>query len=115
MIYHLLFAIALMAFSVVSTVAATPRDAGEKRVDATSSVSYKEVARYQGGNEDKDVAIADAGLALGRAPATGKESLQVNQWSVARTDSSPWQSVLVLFIITGFIIFFIARKTGSTK
>ena len=112
MFNHLLIAIALMAFSIVSSVAATPTDVRSASME--TAVLHKDVAAHQGGNDDKDVA-ASANLAVAVMPNNNAHAPVVNDWLAARSDSSWWQPVVVLFSIIGLIMFFVARKSDSAK
>lgn len=112
MFNHLLIAIALMAFSIVSSVAATPTDVHPASME--TAVLHKDVVARQGGNDDKDVA-ASAALAAAVMPNNNAHAPVVNDWLAARSDSSWWQPVVVLFSIIGLIMFFVARKSDSAK
>lgn len=127
MFNHSLTFVALMSFSIVSYAAAIPMDADQASVDATqNAVLHKDVAATQGGRSDKDVAeglavvtinscsadmvCADANLSIvDNKPPT------INDWFVVRDSTSALQPVAVLLLIIGLIIFFLSRKSASTK
>lgn len=127
MFNHLLIFLALISFSIVSNAAAIPMDADLAAVDATqNAVLHKEVVIVQGGGTDKDVAEALANEAedfcSADAICTGKEisvvhsnSPAVNDWFAVEDGASALQPVAVLLLIIGLIVFFLSRKSASTK
>ena len=113
MFNHLLIAIALMAFSIVSSVAATPTDVHPAPME--TAVLHKDVVVHQGGNDDRDVADSTALATVVVIPNSNAHMPVVNDWLAARSDSSWWQPIVVLFSIIGLIMFFVARKSDSAK
>lgn len=119
--------LALISFSIVSHAAAIPMDADQATSDATqNAVLHKDVAAIQGGRSDKDVAevlavtavnscsanvvCADANLSIvDNNPPT------VSDWFAVRDSTSALQPVAVLLLIIGLIVFFLSRKSASTK
>lgn len=114
MFNHLLFAIALMAFSAVSAAAAAPKDVSLALEDAAPAVLHKDVVAYQGGADDKDVGVTATLAATIVSPAEVPSS-EVNKWFVAQGHSSAWQPFVVLLAIVGLIVFFVARQSESAK
>lgn len=124
MFNHLLIFIALISFSVVSFAAATPMDAGQATVDATqNAVLHKDVAVIQGGRSDKDVAevlsVMDTEVCSTDAQCTKAavelKTATLNEWFIDQDNDSALQPVVVLILIIGLIVFFLSRKSSSTK
>ena len=125
--YPLIF-IALISFSIVSSAAAIPTDAGQAiSVTIPNAVLHKEVAVIQGGDSDKDVAavltVAAIDVCSSEAACNGYKASTVGNtntqsmdgWFVAQESTSVLQPVMVLVLIIGFIVFFLMRKSTSTK
>lgn len=115
MFNHLLFAIALMTFSLVSSAAATPMDASQAVADSTLAVLHKDVTTYQGGTDDKDVSVSQPLAPVAMSSAVKAKPLETNNWFAASSESSSLQPVIVLLGIIGVIVFFIARNSESAK
>lgn len=115
MFNHLLFAIALMAFSAVSAAAAAPMDVSLALEDTAPAVLHKDVVAYQGGTDDKDVGVTATLAAATFASPAEAPSSEVNKWFVAQGHSSAWQPFVVLLAIIGLIVFFVARQSESAK
>ncbi|MDO8341826.1 MAG: hypothetical protein Q7T48_01380 [Cellvibrio sp.] len=115
MFNHSLIFLALISFSIVSHAAAIPMDADQAVDDATlNAVLHKEVAAIQGGDYDKDVAEVLADMELGSVPAKS-DVPAVSDWFAARDDEGGLQSLAVLMLIIGLAVFFLSRKSSSTK
>jgi len=121
-----LISLALISFSIASTAAAIPMDADQAMLDAAqSAILHKEVALVQGGDFDKDVA-AGAFCQDGTACTTvdmqnvvvGDARVYTNQsvgdWFVQGSPGALPPLVVWLMIIAG-LIFFLSRKSSSTK
>ncbi len=127
MFNHSLTFLALLSFSIVSNAAAIPMDTDQAVIDATqNAVLHKEVALVQGGDSDKDVAEALAVVAMGSCRANAicnnvdnsaveANSPTVSDWFVVQDSASALQPVAVLLLIIGLIVFFLSRKSTSTK
>lgn len=127
MFNHSLIFLALISFSIVSHAAAIPMDADQAPVDATqNAVLHKDVAAIQGGDSDRDVAaktsiVASDSCASGAICTSADVSIidakqpTLNDWFVVRDSSSALQPVAVLLLIIGLIVFFLSRKSASTK
>lgn len=115
MFNHSLIFLALISFSIVSHAAAIPMDADLAALDATqNAVLHKEVAVIQGGDSDKDVAEAPADRAIDTAPAK-PDVPAVSNWFAARDDDGDLQPLALLMLIIGLGVFFLSRKSSSTK
>ncbi len=122
---HSLTFLALLSFSIVSNAAAIPMDADQAVIDAThNAVLHKEVAVVQGGDYDKDVAetltfeTVDSCSADGVCTETSvvdASAPAVSDWFVVQDSSSALQPLAVLLLIIGLIMFFLSRKSISTK
>lgn len=127
MLNHSLTFLALLPFSIVSNAAAIPMDADQVVMDATqNAVLHKEVAVVQGGDSDRDVAETVTGAAKNSCPAdaicsdTDTSIMEANppavsDWFVVQDSSSRLQPLAVLLLIIGLIMFFLSRKSISTK
>lgn len=127
MFNHSLIFLALISFSIVSHAAAIPMDADQAPVDATqNAVLHKDVAAIQGGDSDKDVADALASTATDSCPAdticavtdtaiVNAKPQKVSDWFVVQDSASALQPLVVLLLIIGLIVFFLSRKSASTK
>lgn len=127
MFNHPLTFLALMSFSIVSYAAAIPMDADQTVIGATqNAVLHKDVAVIQGGGADRDVADTHANQVIDSCPAgvlcavtnvpvADANSPAVNDWFVVQDSASALQPVAVLLLIIGFIVFFLSRKSASTK
>lgn len=126
MITHSHISLALISFSMATSAAAIPTDADQTApVAIQNTVLHKDVALYQGGGADKDVANRLGSVApstcsgadcINHAKSTIKDAkLQVaNGRFLGQGSSSALQPVAVLLLIIGVIIFLLARKS-STK
>jgi hypothetical protein len=127
MFNHSFIFLALISFSIVSNAAAIPMDADQAVIGTTpNAVLHKEVAAAQGGNSDKDVTESlvneavdscsadalctntDTSLAKHNPPA-------VSDWFAVQDDDSVLQPVAALLLMIGLIVFFLSRKSTSTK
>lgn len=127
MINHSLTFLALLSFSIVSNAAAIPMDTDQAVIDATqNAVLHKEVALVQGGDSDKDVAEALTVEAMDSCRANAicnntdtsvvkTNPPTVSDWFVVQDSASALQPVAVLLLIIGLIVFFLSRKSTSTK
>lgn len=127
MFSHSLTFIALLSFSIVSHSAAIPMDADQAVMDANhNALLHKDVAEVQGGDYDKDVAEApvfeatDSCSAVaeclnGNASVIATNSQKPGDWFVVQESSSALQPLAVLLLIIGLIVFFLSRKSTSTK
>lgn len=127
MFNHSLIFLALMSFSIVSFAAAIPMDADQAVLGATqNAVSHKDVAAIQGGDSDRDVAATLANEAMDSCPAdtmctatdisvSDANPPVVSDWFVVQDSASALQPVAVLLLIIGLIVFFLSRKSTSTK
>jgi len=127
MFNHSLIFLALMSFSLVSFAAAIPMDADQAVLDATqNAVSHKDVAAVQGGDSDRDVAdilandandacLADALCTSADISVVDTNRPAVNDWFRVQDSASALQPVAVLLLIIGLIVFFLSRKSTSTK
>lgn len=125
MFNHLLTFLALISFSIVSYAAAIPMDADQAVRDATqNAVLHQDVAAIQGGRFDKDVAEtyvspatcpADAICVITKVAHGEVKSQSVSDWFVVQESTSALQPVAVLLLIIGLIVFFLSRKSSSTK
>ncbi|MDR7090617.1 hypothetical protein [Cellvibrio fibrivorans] len=115
MLNHSLMFLALISFSIVSSAAAIPMDADLAAVDATpNAVLHKDYVILQGGDVDKDVAEALADVDVDAAPA--KSDLPaVSDWFAVRDDEGGLQSLALLMLLIGLGVFFLSRKSSSTK
>lgn len=127
-----LISLALISFSVVSNAAAIPIDADQAMLDATqSAVLYRDVALVQGGGFDKDVAAAlaittmdkcqgDVACNNNEMPSVviGDMRIYANQsvsdWFV-QGNPSALQPLVVSLILLSVVVFFLSRKSASTK
>lgn len=115
MFNHSLTFFALISFSVVSFAAAIPMDADQAVLDAPqNAVSHKDVAAVQGGDSDRDVAEVTADHAIDSAPAKPGVPA-VSNWFAAQDDEGSLQPLVVMLLIVGLIVFFLSRKSSSTK
>ncbi len=115
MLNHLLIFFALISFSIVSYAAAIPMDADQVATDAIqNAVLHQEVAVIQGGRADKDVAAAPADIDQGAAP-TKTNVPAVSDWFAAQGDEGGLHPQVVLMLIMGLVVFFLSRKSSSTK
>lgn len=126
MFNHLLIALALASFSIVSNAAATLMDADQAASGAIpNAVLHKEVAVNQGGDSDRDVAAVLAASAVDACatdavctrPATQATAgvMTANDWLAAQGDADSVQSFVVFWIIIAVLVFFGVRKSESTK
>lgn len=125
MFNHSLTFLALISFSIVSHAAAIPMDADQATNDATqNAVLHQDVAAMQGGRSDKDVAEArvvtascpaEAICVVANAAHGEVKPQSVSDWFVVQDSSSALQPVAVLLLIIGLIVFFLSRKSSSTK
>lgn len=112
MFNHSLIFLALISSSIVSNAAAIPMDADQAVMDATqNAVLYREVAIIQGGDSDKDVTEAPADET---SPAKSNPPA-VSDWFTTQDDADRLPPVAVLLLIIGLIVFFLSRKSSSTK
>ncbi len=127
MFNHLLIALALTSLSIVSNAAAALMDADQATVNAIpNAVLHKEVAVIQGGDSDKDVAVAlvDAAANTCHADAMCNSTAATHavagvpaaaDWLAAQDGSSAVQPLLVALMIIVLIVFVLSRKSISTK
>lgn len=122
--YSLMF-LAFISFAAASYTVATPMDAGQSVVVAGQNpVLHTDVSVAQGGISDKDVGevaviVADNPCYLSSActradvPIVGKQT--PNDWVVTSNSSSAIQPFVALLLIICVIVFFLSRKSVSTK
>lgn len=127
MFNHLLIALALASVSIVSNAAAALMDADQAALGVIpNAVLHKEVTVIQGGQHDKDVAAVLAATAADVCPAdkicdntlatnTAAGVTNANDWLAVQGDSDSSQSLVILWIIIGILVFFGVRKSESTK
>jgi hypothetical protein len=129
---HSLYSLALISFSMVSNAAAIPMDADQAVSDAIqNAILHKDVVMVQGGGSDKDVADAltvttmnkcqaDVACNTAEVPnvAIGDRRIYANQsvgdWFVQGSPATS-QPLMVWLIILTVVIFFLSRKSASTK
>jgi len=98
-----------------------PYDADLAVIDATqNAVLHKEVVSVQGGDSDKDVTEsiacpADTLCDSADASVVDANPPTVNDWFVMQDNASALQPLVVLLMIIGLIVFFLSRKSTSTK
>lgn len=115
MLNHSLMFLALISFSIVSSAAAIPMDADLAAVDATpNAVLHKDGVIMQGGNTDKDVAEVPADRAIDAVPAK-PDVPAVSNWFAAQDDEGGLPPLALLMLIIGLAVFFLSRKSSSTK
>jgi len=127
MLNHSLIFFALISFSIVSHAAAIPMDADQAVADATqNAVLHKEVMVVQGGDSDRDVAaalsvtatdscVSDAICEQADVAIVDAKPPAVSDWFAVRESTSALQPVAVLLLVIGLIVFFLSRKSASTK
>lgn len=127
MFNHSFIFLALISFSIVSNATAIPMDADQAVIGTTpNAVLHKEVAATQGGNSDKDVTESLASKAVDSCSAgaicTNTDTSlakhnppAVSDWFAVQDDDSVLQPVAALLLIIGLIVFFLSRKSTSTK
>lgn len=115
MLNHSLMFLALISFSMVSNAAAIPMDADQAAIDANqNAVLHKEVLVIQGGGADKDVAEVPADRAIDAVPAK-PDVPAVSNWFAAQDDEGGLPPLALLLLIIGLAVFFLSRKSSSTK
>lgn len=115
MLNHSLIFLALISFSMVSNAAAIPMDADQAAIDANqNAVLHMEVEVIQGGGADKDVAEVTVDHAVDSESA--KPNVRaVSNWFAAQDDDGSLQPLVVMLLIVGLIVYFLSRKSSSTK
>jgi hypothetical protein len=129
---HSLISLALISFSIVSNAAAIPMDANQAApVAIQNAVLHKDVALVQGGYVDKDVAGVPSVAVTNKCPGDlvcNKDDSQYvvigdthiymhqsfNDWFV-QGSSGALQSLMVWLILLSSVVFFLSRKSASTK
>ena len=127
MFIHLLVPLVLTSFSIAASAAAIPVDVDQMvPVTTQNAVLHKDVALYQEGGVDRVVSDSRTKAALdacqsnvtcigyGR-PAVINKTQAADGRLAAQGRSSILQPVAVLLLIIGVIVFFLARKSASTK
>lgn len=123
MFNHSLIFLALLSFSIAAQAAAIPMDAGQAVSGAIQHAdTHQDVMQAQGGNPDKDVANIHAITCPPDTQCEG-ENTSVNGtkppvgsgWLLSSDSSSALQPLAVLLLIIGLIVFFLSRKSTSTK
>jgi hypothetical protein len=129
---HSLYYLALISFSMVSNAAAIPMDADQAVSDAIqNAVLHKDVVVVQGGGSDKDVADAlpvtivnqcqgdvacstdeKQNVVIGDKRIYADQSL--GDWFVQGKPGS-LQPLMAWLIILSSLVFFLSRKSASTK
>lgn len=121
MLNHSLIFFALLSFSVVAQAAAIPMDEGQAVSGAIQHAdAHQDVTLVQGGNTDKDVAddhaiVCPADTQCDGAAAHIAKPPAANGWMLAGDSTSALQPVAVLLLVIGLIVFFLSRKSASTK
>lgn len=132
MFCHSLIFIALTSFSLVTFAAAIPMDVDQAVVVATpNTVLHQEVLLVQGGISDKDVADVSAVVSAACTdaadcnnpliPAVTVHDVRLNPHQAAgvrlleQDGTSAVQPLVVLLMIIGLIMYFLSRKSVSTK
>jgi hypothetical protein len=123
MFNHSLIFLALLSFSIAAQAAAIPMDAGQAVSGAIQHAdTHQDVMQAQGGKPDKDVANDHA---FACPPDTQCDSATTSVdatkppvasgWLLVSESSSALQPIAVLLLIIGLIVFFLSRKSASTK
>lgn len=100
---------------MVSNAAAIPMDAEQAAIDATqNAVLHKEVLVIQGGGADKHVAEVTVDHAVDSESAKPNVPA-VSNWFAAQDDDGSLQPLVVMLLIVGLIVYFLSRKSSSTK
>ena len=123
MLNHSLIFLALLSFSIAAQAAAIPMDAGQAVSGAIQHAdTHQDVMHAQGGNTDKDVANINAIACLPDTQCEGENTSVnvtkppvVSGWLLVGDSSSALQPLAVLLLIIGLIVFFLSRKSTSTK
>lgn len=122
MLNHSLIFLALLSFSIAAQAAAIPMDAGQAPSGAIQHAdTHQDVTLAQGGNPDKDVANAQLMTCPANTQCNDKDealtakSPAIQGWFVVEDSSSALQPLGVLLLIIGLIVFFLSRKSASTK
>lgn len=127
-----LISFVLISFSIVSAAAAIPLDADQAVPDTfQNAVLHKEVVWVQGGGSDKDVVDTFAVTTMDKCQgdlACNKNPLQsgvigdtriymhqsINDWFVPGSSGS-LPTLMVWWILLAAVVFFLSRKSASTK
>lgn len=131
MVRQILISLALLSFSIVSIAAAIPMDVDQTVVAATpNTVLHQDVMLVQGGGRDKEVAdvrntsVVNACFDAIRCTSAVVPAVMIDArlnlqrsgiGSVENGDASILQPLLVSLMIIVFIVFFLSRKSISTK
>lgn len=122
MFNHSFIFLALLSFSIAAKAAAIPMDAGQAASGAIQHAdTHQDVMQAQGGNPDKDVANARQMTCPANTQCNDKnealaaKSPAIHGWFVVEDSSSALQPLGVLLLIIGLIVFFLSRKSASTK
>lgn len=127
MLIHSLITLALISFSMVINAAQIPMDANQAvQVATPNAVLHKDVALYQGGADDKDVAAVTSTGALDTClpdvTCVSYEQSDIDEkfhaadgWFAAEDSSSALQPLLVALMIIVLIVVVLSRKSISTK
>jgi|GEM_PF-2916320 len=133
MVRQLLIFLALLPFSIVSNAAAIPMDADQAvAVTTPNTVLHQDVMFVQGRISDKDVADITTHATSNACPdavacgntdthAVAVNDARMNPHQAAgirlleQNGTSAVQPLVVLLMIIGLIVYFLSRKSVSTK